>query len=104
MFQNRQVRLIVEDSVKDVRGIADRCRNHLRPVLGELITGPRVKGNALAIAEVLGQRHRVADLPPDGKPLPIRRRQRSASPMVGQGLFILNWLRVLQLPLTSCSL
>lgn len=32
LCQHRQVRLIVEDVGKDVRGLAERCRPHLRPV------------------------------------------------------------------------
>lgn len=85
VLQDRQVRLSVEDCVKHVRGSADSGRKHLRPILGTLLTGPRREGHALPRAAVSRQRHGVADLAPDGKPLAIRGREGAAAPLLGQG-------------------
>lgn len=52
VLQQRQLRLVVEDLVEDIGRVPDRGGDHLGAVLGELVRGPGVEGDPLAVAEI----------------------------------------------------
>src|SRR4029450_5447413 len=49
MLHNRQLRFIAQDGIEDIGRIACRDNHRLGAVLRELIRGPAVKGESLAI-------------------------------------------------------
>ncbi len=54
VLQDRQLGLVVEDRVEHVGRVADRGRNDLGAVLRELVRGPGIERQPLAVAEVAG--------------------------------------------------
>jgi len=69
MRQNGQLGCVIQDGIEHIRRVADRGRDHLGAILGELIGGPTVAGHA-QVAEVAGEGGRLTDLPGDRDALP----------------------------------
>ncbi len=90
MFQDGQVCFVIENFIENVRGITYGRRNDFRAILRKLVTTPGVKRNALPIPKVARQGSGVTDFASHGKALPVRRRQGSATPMLRQGLPVLE--------------
>jgi len=72
VLEDRQLGLVVEDLVEDVGRVPHRGRDDLGAVLRELVRGPGVEGQALAVTEVARQGRGVADLARDREPLAVR--------------------------------
>src|SRR5271165_4810362 len=90
VFQEWQLRLVVEDLVEDISRVADRGGDDLGAVLRELVCGPGVEGHPLAIAEVARQGRGHPHLAGDGEPLAVGQGQRAAAPGPAQRLVVLE--------------
>ncbi len=107
MFGNRQLCLIVEDTVEHVGRIADRGWDWLATILRGLIRGPRIECQSRAKAVVTRDRGRSANerLPEN---VVIGGGERAATPETGQWMTVMvvddardRWLKRFFAQITS---
>lgn len=52
MFQDGQLRFVVENLIKDIGCVSKRGWNWLGTILGKLVAGPAIEGDAFAVTKV----------------------------------------------------
>ena len=84
MLLDRQLGLVVEDSVEDVGRVADGGADDAGGVVGVLVGGPDVEGDAAAAAEVARDPLRVGRLDADRVALAVGAGEAPGAPGLGE--------------------